>query len=425
MSGFVKPYGVPNNEYAYNKNGAMTKDLNRGIVSISYNLLNLLTTIYFMAGHSTTNSYDASGVKRSTTHHTVIYDLEVPAPEEESESEEWYLAPEEEEEEEEVPAPPPEIDEINITTNYCGNIIYEGGQLKYILNPEGYAYKVGNNFYYTYYTRDHLGNNWKAGDQINNYYPSGMENQFISQNPEKQPYKFGGKELDEMHGLNWYDFEARQKDAILPMFTTMDPLAEKYYSISPYAYCLNNPVRYIDPDGRDPGDPFKSKIEAANDFAKYYNGTSIKMNREFGSTIYTNKDGTFSYNVARIGDESGSVINYELPSKTTRIGAVHTHGAEDPQYDSYSFSDRDKTGAEDHGQNEYIVTPGGQVLEYDVETKNTTEPVNAAKDIPSDPNSGTKRVNEVEAKDTKPHYIDVEHHMERPYLVKIEYNKNN
>lgn len=31
----------------------------------------------------------------------------------------------------------------------------------------------------------------------------------------------------------------------------MDPMAEKYYSISPYAYCMNNPVRYVDPDGRD------------------------------------------------------------------------------------------------------------------------------------------------------------------------------
>jgi RHS repeat-associated protein len=172
--------------------------------------------------------------------------VEVPAPEE-SESE-WYPAPEESEEEE-GPVPPPEADEINITTNYCGNIIYEGNDLKYILNPEGYAYKKNGNIYYTYYTRDHLGNNWKAGDQINNYYPSGMENQFISQNPEKQPYKFGGKELDEMHGLNWYDFGARPYDPLREQFITMDPLAEKYYSISPYAYCANNPMRYVDPTG--------------------------------------------------------------------------------------------------------------------------------------------------------------------------------
>jgi RHS repeat-associated protein len=85
--------------------------------------------------------------------------------------------------------------------------------------------------------------------QATDYYPFGMP-YANEESPERQPYKFGGKELDEMHGLNWYNFEARQRDAILPVFTTMDPLAEKYYSISPYAYCGNNPVNRIDPDGR-------------------------------------------------------------------------------------------------------------------------------------------------------------------------------
>jgi RHS repeat-associated protein len=66
-----------------------------------------------------------------------------------------------------------------------------------------------------------------------------------------QPYKFGGKELDMQHGLNLYDFSARTYDPAVGRFTTMDPLAEKYYSISPYAYCANNPVNAIDPDGRD------------------------------------------------------------------------------------------------------------------------------------------------------------------------------
>ncbi len=62
-----------------------------------------------------------------------------------------------------------------------------------------------------------------------------------------QPYKYGGKELDMMHGLNQYDFAARQKDDW--RFTTVDPLAEKFYNISPYAYCANNPMKYVDPTG--------------------------------------------------------------------------------------------------------------------------------------------------------------------------------
>lgn len=85
--------------------------------------------------------------------------------------------------------------------------------------------------------------------QTTDYYPFGMP-YANGEFPERQPYKFGGKELDEVYGLNWYDFEARQLSMTIPRFTTMDPRAEKYYSVSPYAYCMNNPVNYIDPDGR-------------------------------------------------------------------------------------------------------------------------------------------------------------------------------
>ena len=53
-----------------------------------------------------------------------------------------------------------------------------------------------------------------------------------------------------MHGLNTYDYGARQYDPILARWDRVDPLAEKYYSISPYAYCANSPVNRIDPDGR-------------------------------------------------------------------------------------------------------------------------------------------------------------------------------
>ncbi|MDU1892898.1 MAG: RHS repeat-associated core domain-containing protein, partial [Dysgonomonas sp.] len=63
------------------------------------------------------------------------------------------------------------------------------------------------------------------------------------------PYKYNGKELDEMHGVNMYDYSARYKDEW--RFTTVDPLAEKYYSWSPYVYVGNNPIRIIDPTGED------------------------------------------------------------------------------------------------------------------------------------------------------------------------------
>lgn len=87
--------------------------------------------------------------------------------------------------------------------------------------------------------------------QRNHYYPFGTafaENTVDEQ--KQQPYKYNGKELDQMHGLNLYDYSARYYESAIGRFTTVDPLAEKYYSISPYAYVANNPLRYIDPDGR-------------------------------------------------------------------------------------------------------------------------------------------------------------------------------
>ena len=82
------------------------------------------------------------------------------------------------------------------------------------------------------------------------YYPFGLPYEAHYQ-PEEQPYKYGGKEFIELHGYDSYDFDARMYYPALCRFMTMDPLCEKYYSISPYAYCNNNPVKYIDPDGRE------------------------------------------------------------------------------------------------------------------------------------------------------------------------------
>ncbi len=72
----------------------------------------------------------------------------------------------------------------------------------------------------------------------------------IKTDQNKQPYQYNGKELNRMQGSNLYDYPARYMEPALGRFTAMDPLAEKYYSTSPYTYCANNPVRLVDPDGK-------------------------------------------------------------------------------------------------------------------------------------------------------------------------------
>ena len=83
--------------------------------------------------------------------------------------------------------------------------------------------------------------------ETNHYYP--FDGLFAS--TSVQPYKYNGKELDTKKGLNWYDYGARHYDAALGRWLVVDPLAEKMYGWSPYAYCYNNPMRYIDPNGQD------------------------------------------------------------------------------------------------------------------------------------------------------------------------------
>ena len=86
--------------------------------------------------------------------------------------------------------------------------------------------------------------------QRTQYYPSGLP-WAEGEGASVQNKKYNGKEFIEAHGLDEYDSAARWYYPAIMRTTTLDPLAEKYYSISPYAWCGNNPVNRIDPDGRD------------------------------------------------------------------------------------------------------------------------------------------------------------------------------
>lgn len=107
-----------------------------------------------------------------------------------------------------------------------------------------------------------------------------MRNTMPSKGVYVQPYKYNGKELDRMHGLDTYDYGARQYNPVTGRWHRTDPLCEKYYSTSPYAYCMNNPVRFIDPDGRD-------WLEAKGDRVYWYannTGDRSKLKDSFAAT---------------------------------------------------------------------------------------------------------------------------------------------
>ena len=78
-----------------------------------------------------------------------------------------------------------------------------------------------------------------------------------------------------MHGLNTYDYGARQYYSIVGRWDRIDPLCEKYYSVSPYAYCENNPIRNIDPDGRYVLIWYQDR--QGNDHSFLYDGTQKKV----------------------------------------------------------------------------------------------------------------------------------------------------
>ena len=97
------------------------------------------------------------------------------------------------------------------------------------------------------------------------YYPSGLP-WAEAYSPSEQPWKYNSKEFVEMHGLDEYDSKARWYYPAICRTTTMDPLAEKYYPTSPYAWCGNNFVSIVDPDGRKVVFAKDVSISFKNDF---------------------------------------------------------------------------------------------------------------------------------------------------------------
>ena len=138
--------------------------------------------------------------------------------------------------------------------------VYRNGTISMLLTEEGYATFSEATPTYYYYLKDHQGNNRvvvnQSGtvQQVNHYYPfGGLFGEGLQ--TSKQPYKYNGKEFDRIEvlsgfgGLDLYDYGTRHYDPAIGRWGNPDPLLEKYYSISPYVYVANNPVRFVDQDG--------------------------------------------------------------------------------------------------------------------------------------------------------------------------------
>jgi RHS repeat-associated protein len=205
----------------------------------------------------------------------------------------------------------------------------EDNVLKMIRIEDGYLTRSGSEYQPYFYIRDHLGNNratvysisggWMLGQEIN-YYPFGMLHPTGNYYAEMQPFKFGDRELDEMHGLNWYDQGARPFGAILPITPTPDPMAEKYYSMSQYNQWGNNPINRIDPTGM--------WIVGMDEKPVFYddeNGWSANTStdvQKIGDAMMRTPEGKKVFN-DMAGTEYGITINYAErfhPEKRDKMG---------------------------------------------------------------------------------------------------------
>ena len=107
-----------------------------------------------------------------------------------------------------------------------------------------------------FYHSDHLGSTSYITDdhanitQYDAYLPYGELLVDEHSSSEDLPYKFNGKQFDDETGLYYYG--ARYMNPVASIWYGVDPLAEKYVSISPYSYCKSSPMNYIDEKGLYP-----------------------------------------------------------------------------------------------------------------------------------------------------------------------------
>ena len=207
--------------FAYDKNGNMTINPSKGL-TFSYNFLNLPEQVKSGSTIKAYYLYDANGRKLNTRNpsQTTSFD---------------YLG---------------SLVLAQVNGAWSGEVHFGDGVIR-------------NNGDIEYFEKDHLGsvrvvlsgNGTALTSNVlerNDYWPfSGRIPTSGYPRLVSNRYRFNGKEEQTILSEDLLDYGARTYDFSLKQWTTQDPLAEKYYHLSPYAFANNNPVRYVDPDGKD------------------------------------------------------------------------------------------------------------------------------------------------------------------------------
>lgn len=287
------------NEFSYDTNGNMTKDLDRDIVTIQYNILNLPHVVQFKTGDKIINTYSAGGQKLKSEYYTYLLKTSIPLTISEGQiinlpytsnsfsySGTAYIDNK-------------EYSCNKVFVNQYGGYYSDSYIFNRLYNTEGYVtgsvipdmnnYKSG--IQYNYFRKDHLGNIrevWQAAynkysgpvdastiQQIQ-YYPSGLP-WAEGTGASIQPYKFNGCEFIEMHGLDVTDLGNRGVHNAKNRFDTVDRFCEKFPWQSPYVHAGNNPVNYVD-------------VKGDSTAVLLYPGTVGHM-----AMLIQNKDGKWSY----------------------------------------------------------------------------------------------------------------------------------
>lgn len=196
----------------------------------------------------------------------------------------------------------------------------------------------------------------------NDYYPFGLKhkgyNNVVTSTNPAQNYKYNGKELNEELGLNWYDYGSRNYQPDLGRWFNPDPLAEKYYPMSPYNYTANNPIRFVDYDGEDFGIEIDHKNKTIKITGNYYFSSNSDYNENKAALAawskftgsYETKDGE-TYSISF--DLKGSVVapgsKAEAKAKNDPIGNFVTEESVDANFEAQYKKDGGTENPKDVG----------------------------------------------------------------------------